>query len=125
VKLLAALVLIFGTCATAGASTVLPIELEIIDEINLARIDNGLDALGFDSILFEGSRFHADDMRQPVFFPTIFLTGHISMKITKTSVTRRQRRRQILSHGQAFSHRYRQQMLLMPLCSESRTETLS
>ena len=61
-KNLIAVIALLGAVTSAGASVVVPIELEIIDEINLARIDNGLDALNFDSILFEGSRFHAEDM---------------------------------------------------------------
>jgi len=55
-------VMFFVSITSAYAATVLPIELEVIAEVNLARTSNGLNSLAFDNILFEASRFHAEDM---------------------------------------------------------------
>ncbi len=61
-KSLITLVIFFGSITSTYAATVLPIELDVINEINLVRTSNGLNTLAFDSILFEASRFHAEDM---------------------------------------------------------------
>lgn len=61
-KGLVTLLIFLGSISSAYASTVLPIELDVITEVNLARTSNSLNALAFDNILFEGSRFHAEDM---------------------------------------------------------------
>ena len=61
-KSIITLVIFLGSFTSTYAATVLPIELDVINEINLVRTSNGLNTLAFDSILFEASRFHADDM---------------------------------------------------------------
>ena len=61
-KSLITLVIFLGSFTSTYAATVLPIELDVINEINLVRTSNGLNTLAFDSVLFEASRFHADDM---------------------------------------------------------------
>ena len=56
------LILTLNGTNTANASTVLPLEWEMLAIINQERNNAGLGPLAMDSRLFEAARFHSNDM---------------------------------------------------------------
>jgi uncharacterized protein YkwD len=64
-----------GIAGVAAASTVLPVEWEVIELINLERSSRSLSPVSFDSRLFEAARGHSEDMAQNNYFSHNSLDG--------------------------------------------------